>query len=132
MSASGTARSVPAIVEDAVSEIEVGLRGFEQMGGDRPRFRHDLLGCQIDRRAAERRGARAAAALADRNLVGVALEVMHLVGVDAEPVAHELLVDRLVPHALGDRAAQQRHGAAAVEADLGRLKAAGRGALDRI
>ena len=57
---------------------------------------------------------------------------MHLIGVDAEPVAEQLLVDRLVPLPLGDRARQQGHGAAAVEADLGRLEAARRGALDRV
>ena len=57
---------------------------------------------------------------------------MHLVGIDAEPVAEELLVDRLVALPLGDRARQQGHRAAAVEADLGRLEAAGGGALDRV
>ncbi len=86
----------------------------------------------MDRRAAERRRTRAAGAFADRHLVGVALDVMDLIGVDAEPVAEQLLVDGFVPLALGDRARQQGHRAAAVEADFGRFEAAGRGALDRV
>src|SRR6516164_11727894 len=57
---------------------------------------------------------------------------MHLIGVDAEAVAQKLLVDGLVALALGDRARHQSYRAAAVEADLSRLKAARRGALDRV
>ena len=87
--------------KDAVGECDVGLRGLQQVGGDRFRLGDDLLGGEIDRRAAQRRRARAAAAFADRHLVGVALDVLHLVGVDAEPVADELLVDRLVAHRPG-------------------------------
>ena len=118
--------------KEAILELDLVRLGAEQMRGDRLGLGHDLLGREIDRRPAERRRARAAGALADRNLVGVALDVMHLVGIDAEPVAQQLLVDRLVPLALGDRARQQGHGAAAVEAHLGRLEAAGGGALDRV
>ena len=118
--------------KDALLEIDVGLGGFEQMRGDRLRLIDDPLGREIDRRAAQGRRARATAALADRDLLGIALDVMHLVGTEAEPVADELLIDRLVPHALSDRARNHRHGAAAVEAQFGGLKAARRGALDRV
>src|SRR5207253_2491094 len=90
------------------------------------------LGREMDRRAAERGRARAAGALADRHLFGVALHVMHLIGVDTEPIAQELLVDGLVALALGDRARDEGHGAAAVKADLGRLEAPRRSALDRV
>src|SRR3984893_6965727 len=86
----------------------------------------------MDRRAAERGRARAAGAFTDRHLVGVALHVMHLTWVDVEPIAQELLIDGLVALALGDRARHQGHRAAAVEADLGRLEAPRRGALDRV
>src|ERR1700758_5424619 len=57
---------------------------------------------------------------------------MHLIGVDAEPIAEELLVDRFVPLPLSDRARQQGHRACAVEADLRRFEPACRGALDRV
>src|SRR5438552_17730550 len=86
----------------------------------------------MNRRAAERGRARAARTFADRHLFGVALHVMHLIGVDAEAIAQELLVDRLMALALGDRARHQGHRAAAVEADLGRLETARCGALDRV
>ena len=92
----------PSDREAAAVEIDVGLGGFEQVCGNRFRLGDDLLGGEIDRRAAEGRGARAAGALADRDLLGVALDVMHLIGIEAEPVADELFVDRLVTHALGD------------------------------
>src|SRR5205814_10287190 len=42
---------------------------------------------------------RAAGAFANRDLFGVALNVMHLIGIEAEPVADELFIDRLMTHA---------------------------------
>ena len=91
--------------EDAVGEVDIGLGGFEQMRGDRFRLLDDAVGRHQHGRAAQRRRARAAGALAERDLVGIALDVGDLIGVEAEPVAHQLLEDGLVPHALGDRAA---------------------------
>ena len=72
----------------------------------------------VDRRSADGGGARAAGALAEKDLVGVALHVMHLVGIEAEAVAHDLLEDGLVALALGDAAREQRDRAGLVEADL--------------
>src|SRR3954447_23384591 len=57
---------------------------------------------------------------------------MHIVGVEAEAVAHELLVAGLVSLPLRDRAGEQRDGAGAVEADFGALEAGRGGALDRV
>ena len=91
--------------EDTVGEIDIGLGRFEQVRGDRLRLLDDPVGCHQHRRAAQRRRARAAGALAERDLVGVALDVGDLVRMEAEPVAHQLLEDGLVPHALRDRAA---------------------------
>jgi hypothetical protein len=102
------------------------------MRGDCSRLDHDLLGREHHRRSAERRRTRAASPLADRDLVGIALDVLHLVGVHAEPVAQQLLEYRLVPHALGDRAGQQCRGAALVKAYFGCLETAGGGALDGV
>src|SRR6202023_3495511 len=42
-----------------------------------------------------------AGAFPDEDFVGIALNVMHLLGIDAEAVAHDLLEDRLMPLALG-------------------------------
>src|SRR5690242_21834100 len=50
--------------EDALLEVDIRLGGFEQMRGDRLRLVDDPLGREIDRRAAERRGARTARAFA--------------------------------------------------------------------
>src|SRR5438105_15886079 len=86
----------------------------------------------MDRRPAERGRTRTAGAFADRHLFGIALDVMHLAGIDSEPVAEQLLVDGFVPLALRDRAGQQRDGAGAVEADFRRFEPACRGALDRV
>ena len=118
--------------EEAILELDLVTVGAEDGSGDGLRFGDDLLGREMNRRPAERRRTRAAGAFADRHLVGVALHVMHLIGMDAEPVAEQLLVDRFVPLALGDRARQQRYGAGAVEADFRRLEPARRGALDRV
>src|SRR5260370_37372745 len=83
-------------------------------------------------RPAECSRTRAAGAFTDRDFLGVALDVMHLIGMDAEPVAEQLFVDRFVTLALGNRARQQGDGAAAVEADFRCFEAARRGALDRV
>ena len=69
----------------------------------RLRLGNDLFGGEMDRGAAKCSRARAAGAFADRHLVGVALHVMHPVGMEAEAVAQELLVDGLVALALIDR-----------------------------
>ena len=57
---------------------------------------------------------------------------MHVVGVETEAVAHDLLVDGLVPLALGDAAREQRDRAGLVEADFGAFEPAGRRALDGV
>src|SRR5207302_4150804 len=77
-------------------------------------------------------GARAAGALADENLIGVALDVMHLVRIEPEAVAHDLLEDRLVALAMGDAAGEQRRGARFVESDLGAFEALRGRALDGV
>ena len=123
ISATVSARLERGAVKSPSAKSTSPAVGAEQMGGDRLGLDHDLLGREMDRRPAEGGRARAAGAFAVRDLVGVALHVMHLVGVDAEAIAQQLLVDRLVALALGDRARHQGHGAAAVEADLGRLEA---------
>ena len=128
----GTVRSVPAIEKTPSAKSRSASAASSRCAAIAFRLLDDPVGRHQHRRAAQRRRARAAGALAERDLVGIALDVGHLVRMNAEPVAHQLLVDRLVPHALRDRAGQQRRGAAAVEADLGRLEAARRGALDRV
>ena len=47
-------------------------------------------------------------AVTKEDLIGITLDVVHLFGVEPEPVAHDLLENGLVALALGDAAGQQR------------------------
>src|SRR5262249_47681752 len=80
----------------------------------------------------ERGRARAAGALADEHLVGVALDVIDLVRIKPEAVADDLLENRLVALALGDAAGEQSDRAGLVEPYLGALEARRGRALDGV
>ena len=86
--------------EHAVGEFEIVGVDLEQMRGDRARLGDDLLGRHVERRAGHGRRARAAGAFAVEHLVGVALHVVHVVGIEPEPVADQLLEHGLVALAL--------------------------------
>jgi hypothetical protein len=101
ISALPTAGSAPRGREEAVFKFDLIRIGTKHAAGDRLCLRDDLFGREMDRRPAECRRTRTADAFADRHLAGVALHVMHLVRVDAEPVARQLLVDDLVALTLG-------------------------------
>src|SRR5262249_19214738 len=104
----------------------------EETGGDRFGLSGDPLGGRVDRRSADGGRARAAGALADEHLIGVALDVVDLVRVEPEAVAYDLLEDRLVALALGDAGGGQRARAGFVEPDLGPLEALCGRALDGV
>ena len=118
--------------EGAVDEFEIGLRGLQQMGGDRFRLFDDLLGRAQHGGAAERRRARAAGAAADGQRVGIAFRDPQRRRVDAERLADNLLVDRLMPLAVADRADEKRRSARGVEAQQRALLARRAGALDGV
>jgi len=71
-------------------------------------------------------------ALTEKDLVGVALHVRHLIGMNAETVANQLLEHGLVALALRDAAGKQRDRARTVEAHFGTLKPERAGTLNRI
>src|SRR3979409_2588681 len=102
ISASDTARSVPAIAKTPSARSMSASAASSRCAAIAFAFATIF---SVARWTAEPPIAAArAAALAEPALLGVALDVMHLVGMQAEPVADQLLVDRLVPHPLGDRA----------------------------
>ena len=90
--------------EHAVGKIDLVGIELEEMRGNVLRLAGDPFGRDIDRRAADGGGARAAGAFADKDLIGIALDIVHLLRVEAEAVAHDLLEDRFVPLALGHAA----------------------------
>ena len=83
----------------------------------------DLVGSDPQRRAGDHRRARAVRADAERDPVGVAVDVLHLVRIDAEPLVEHLLEHGLVPLALVLAAHQQGDVAARVKADFGEFLA---------
>src|SRR5262245_33859212 len=90
------------------------------------------LGGRRDRRSADSGRARSAGAFAHEDLICVALDVMHLLRIDPEAVAHDLLENRLVALPLGDATGEQRRCPRLVEPDLGAFKTLRSCALDRV
>ena len=88
------------------------------MGGDALSPLDDPVGRGAERRAADRRGARAEAAAAERDLVGVALDHADPLERQAEPVVQHLRVHRLVALAVGEGARHDGRVAGRIEADL--------------
>ena len=118
--------------ENSLREVDVGDIDAEQMGGKRLRLGGDLFDRAVECRSGERRRARASRSLAEKDLVGVALHVLRLIGMNAEAVADELLEHGLVALALRDASGKQRDRARTVEAHLGALESERAGTLDRI
>ena len=116
----------------AVVEADVGLGGFERLGGDAGALLDDDVGGAPDRGAAHIGRARAAVPAADRDQVGVALHEADALVRHAEPLGEDLRERRLVP--LADRlgAGDQRHGAVRLEADIDILRRRAAGRLDVI
>src|SRR5262249_35599574 len=75
------------------------------------------LGARRARRSADSGRARSAGAFAHEDLICVALDVMHLLRIDPEAVAHDLLENRLVALPLGDATGEQRRCPRLVEPD---------------
>ncbi len=93
-------RSVPATAKLPVGELDVGLGRFQQVGGDLLRLGDDLVGRHPQGRAADHGRARAAGADAERDPVGVAVDILDVAGVEAELFGQDLLEGRLVALAL--------------------------------
>src|SRR5271154_4161373 len=78
------------------------------------------------------RDSREKVAKEEEDLVGVALEVLDVVGIEPETVADDLLEHGLVALPLVDRTGEQGRRAAAVEPNLGAFEARRAGALDGV
>ena len=110
---------MPATRELAVLELDIGLGGFEQVGGDLAALGDDLVHRLDDRRAADGERARAVGAHAEGDLVGVAVDDLDALDRDAEPVGDELGEGRLVPLAVAVRSGEDRDAAGRMDPDLG-------------
>src|SRR5262249_49757585 len=103
--------------EHAVGEFHVLDRDAEPVRGDARRLVENLPARAVERGARKRRRTRAAGALAEEQLVGIALQILHLGRIEAEAVAHDLFEYGLVALALAHAAGEHRRSAGAVEAD---------------
>ena len=112
--------------EHAVVELDVGSADLQHVRGDHAALVDDLVAPRwCERRAAQLGRARAEGAAAVDHLVGVACTYAPRSGIEAEPVAHQLLVDGLVALAVVVIEPENHgHRAGAVEAHLGRLSSA--------
>ena len=95
--------------ELAVLELDIGLSGFQQMGGDLLALGDDLVHRLDERAAAHRQRARAVGAHTEGDLVRVAMHDLDRLDRDAEPVGDELGEGRLVSLAMRMRAGQDGH-----------------------
>ena len=109
----------------AVLELDVGFRGFEQVGRNLLALGDDLVHRLDDRGAADRQRARAVSAHAEGDLVGVAVHDLDLLDRHAEPVGDELGKGRLVALTVRMRAGQHRDAAGWMHPHLGRFEQAG-------
>ena len=120
-------------LEDAIGELDVLLAGLEQVPGDHLALRDHLARRLEQGRAAQHRRTGAVGAHAEGHTVGVAVDELHVGGVDSETLVQDLLEHRLVTLALVLGAHQKGRRAARVEADLRILRLRGTGGLlDRI
>ena len=94
--------------EHAFVVAQVVRLDLQHVRGDGARLGDDLLGGEMEGRARHRRGARAAGAFAEEHLVGVALDVLRVLRVDAEAVADDLREGGLVALALVVGAGEQQ------------------------
>src|SRR5688572_6013487 len=85
----------------------------------------DLFDGTVESRSGERRRARAASALAKEHFVGIALNVLGLIGMDAQSITDELLEHSLVALPLRDTAGEQRERARSIETHLGAFEPEG-------
>ena len=108
--------------EHAVGEIDVGLGGLELLSGDTLSFFDDLVGCSRDGAAAHGDGPGAASAGAGLDLVRVALDQDHVLGIDAQPFVHDLGIAGPVRLTVALGADAYGHRAICLHVDLGRLR----------
>ena len=125
-------RSVPAMVKRPSLNSMSAFGRLQQMRRELLALGDDLLADQDDGAAAHGGGARAAGAHAERDRVGVALDELDPLRIDAEPVHQDLRLDGGVALAVRDRAGDEGHAAERIEADFGGLDGRVGGLLDGV
>ncbi len=114
--------------ELAVLELDVGLGGFEQMGGDLLALVHHLVERLDDGAAADGERARAVGPHTEGDLVGVAVRDLDALNRNAEPVGDKLGKRRFVALAVAVRSREYGNAAGGMDADLAGLVEPGPGA----
>src|SRR5947209_18361831 len=102
------------------------------MRGEVFRFCDDFFDGAMKSRTGQRRRARAARSLAKEDFVGGALNVLRVIGMNAERVADELLEHGLVPLSLRDASGKQGERTRPIEPHFGSFEAKGTRTFDRI
>ena len=119
-------RSVPFTVKRPSAKATSAGIGLQHVAGDFRRLLDHRLRRLAHDDAAHAHRARRMRAAADRHDVGVALDQLDAVDIDAEPFADALREARLVALAAGQRADRDIDAALRLHVDLGRIRAARR------
>ena len=118
--------------EPAVGELDVGLGRLQQVRGDSLALVDHLLCGERQRGTADHHRARSVRTHAKCDAVGVAVDELHFLRVDAEAVAQDLLEDSFVPLSVRLCAHQQDRTAARLKPDFRVFGRRSGGLLDRV
>src|SRR5262249_43230371 len=102
--------------ERAMRIIDVALRAFQGMRGQLERLLPHPVAGAIDRRSRHRSRARAPGAVAEWDLIGIALDERDVFDRKAQPIGRDLRERDLVTLAVRMAAGEDRHFAVAVDA----------------
>src|SRR6185437_7458528 len=105
---------------------------LEHVRGNRTRFGYYLFGCHMEGGACECRRSRPTGPFAVEHLIGVALNVLRLIWIEAQTVADQLFKYRLMALTLRVRAGEQNYRAGTVEADFCTFGTRRAGTLDSV
>ena len=108
--------------ELAVLELDVGLRGFEQMRSNLLALRDHLVERLDDRGAADRQRSRSVRSHAEQHASGIAVHDVDVLERNAEARRHHLRERRLVPLSMAVRAGEDRHRAGRMDAHFTRFE----------
>src|ERR1700738_3533301 len=125
-------RSVPTTVNLPSANSRSGSGGCEQVRREPLALVDDFTGREAQRRTADDHRARAVRAHAEGHPIGVAVDVLDVVRVEAEPLAEDLLECRLMPLTMRLGPHQQHRGAARIETDFGIFRYRAGSRFDRV
>src|SRR6516162_9028791 len=114
--------------EQAAAIVDVALRAFERMGGDTLRLDEDLVAGAVNCRSRHRYRARPPGAVAEGDLIRIALEEADIVDREAQAIGRDLTECDLVPLPVRMRPRNHGHLAVTMHAHEGAFPAAVQGA----